>query len=345
MRILYICQGSINKENSVLIGLNNICGLDVHYVFRAENPDVKLIKFKILIDKFFDKIKYPIDRTNFNKRSILSFIKFKPDVVIIIKGTRIFPSTLKFFKSFDNSSLLINYTQDDMMGLHNQTNFFLKGLKYYDYIFTTKSYNLNESELPSLGAKEVKFVDNAFCSHYHKPFNYFYEKNIDIVFIGSAESNRANSILSLANAGFKIDVYGSMWDKKEFKFFKHKNIKINYCELRGFEYSKVISSAKIALCFLRKLNRDLQTVRSIEIPACRTAMVAEYSVEHAKLFEEGKEAIFFRNDNELIYHVEKLLSNKLLLENISSEGYNRCINSGYSYKERFERILKSIRRS
>ena len=62
---------------------------------------------------------------------------------------------------------------------------------------------------------------------------------------------------------------------------------------------KGIAAMQINLGFLRKVNRDIQTDRSVEIPACGGFMLAEYSTEHSLLFKEGVEAVFYRNQNEL----------------------------------------------
>ena len=60
-------------------------------------------------------------------------------------------------------------------------------------------------------------------------------------------------------------------------------------------------------------------------------MLAEFSDEHANLFQENIEAVFFRDNNDLLLKVSYYLENDCLRNAISENGFNRCTKSNYFY--------------
>lgn len=184
------------------------------------------------------------------------------------------------------------------------------------------------------------FTYQGYSKDIHKPI-YAENYNHDVLFIGFPENERIDSILYLANNGIKVDIYGypTAWEKH---VINHPNIINHKKSLDGQEYAKAISNSKITLCFLRKINRDLHTSRSIEIPACKGFMIAERTNEHLDLFEEDKEAIYFDNDKELLEKVAYFLENEDERKKIQENGYKKCLNIDYSYDNMVKKVLSEI---
>ena len=190
-------------------------------------------------------------------------------------------------------TLIAGYSPDDMTIRKNNSLWFLKGLKFYHVYFTTKSFGVRELE--ELGAARASFIGNAYDPETHRPMEVSPEERRKfggaVGFIGAYEDERAEFLFFLAQHGIPVRVWGPNWKQK--CRYSHQNLKIEGKPLWGEDYARGICSFAINLSFLRKMCRDLQTTRSVEVPACGAFMLAERTSEHLDLFEEGKEAEFF----------------------------------------------------
>ncbi len=296
-----------------------------------------------LVSRVLWKIGIPLDLTSTNKRILQEIGAIHYDIVWIEKGNTIWPRTLRSVKKLSPTTQIVSYTEDDMFALHNSSWFYTWGLRHYDVVFTTKSYNCNQDELPALGAKRVVFVDKAYDRHAHRPVE-LTEKDrqnfgADVGFIGSYERDRAESMLFLAQNDISVRVWGTRWDR----FPKsHPNLIMEYKPLYGEDYANGLCATRINLCFLRKMNRDLQTDRTMEIPACGTFMLAERTNEHLRLFKEDKEAVYFSSNQELLKKVRYYLEHEDDRRAIALAGRQRCLSSCYSHHDRLEYMLSVL---
>jgi spore maturation protein CgeB len=252
------------------------------------------------------------------------------------------PETLALFRRYQPKARLVAFAPDDMAARHNQSRQFTESLSLLDAFVTTKSYNV--SELKALGCLRVVFMDNGFDPETHHPVDVGPERKSRIGggvgFIGSYEKIRAASLLALAENGIPVRVWGGVnWRQCR---LSHPNLKLEYKELMGAAYAQAICAFDINLCFLRKLNRDLQTTRSVEIPACGAFMLAERSDEHRRLFEEDREAVFFGDDRELVGKCRHYLDHPAERQRIAEAGYRRC-QGGYSYPRRLQAVLGTLK--
>lgn len=300
--------------------------------------DKKEITKNSLYERIRYKFKIPVDKYRIN-RKFLDYDLSDIDIVFVVKCNELYPNTLKKLKNKYKNLILVNWSQDDMYAKHNRSIYYTLSLKLYDFVITQKSYNCNE--LMSLGARKVLFQNKAYSKDIHKPEKCSDKYNHDIIFIGFPEKERLESIVYLVNNSQKVHVYGypDTWKKLN---LNQDNIVLHEESLYGKDYAEALSCAKISLCFLRKINRDLQTSRSIEIPACKGFMLAERTQEHLDLFEEDKEAVYFDNNEELLKKVTYYLKHEKERRQIAENGYKRCITSGYSYDDRVVQILKEV---
>jgi len=296
-----------------------------------------------LLYRIFWKLRIPLDVTHVNKqiRNAIEHDSF--DVVWIEKGNMIWPWTVRNIKKTAPLVRLISCSEDDMYATHGHSRWYRAGLRVYDLVFTTKMYNL--AELKLFGAKHIGLFLDSYDERIHKPMTLTAVERerftCDVGAIGAYEDERAQSLLYLAEHGVKVNVWGGNWEKMD---NLHANLIIKNEFLFGEEYSKAICATKINLNFLRKINRDEVTSRSVEIPACGGFMLSERTARHMDFFEEGKEVEFFGSNVELLKKIRYFLEKNEERAEIAQAGMKRCVASGYSMRTQLTTMLDTAMR-
>ena len=265
----------------------------------------------------------------------------RPDVVLVDKGLFIRPKTLQCIRS-RSKALLVNYNNDDPFGYCRiGWRLFLQAIPFYDLQFVAREQNV--AEYRARGARRVERLQWAYHPRIHTPQEVSAEDRVrlggTVGFIGDYESDRAQCMHYLAEHGIQVRVWGPNWKRCP---WRHQNLILENRPVWAAEYAKTICSFGIVLGFLRKVNRDTATSRSIEIPACGGFLLAERTGEHQQLFEEGTEAEFFSSKEELLKKVRFYLQNPEARGRIAPAGRKRCQASGYSYQDRLRASLTPI---
>jgi len=306
------------------------------------NQQIVKNRFLLLFDRLLNKIIYStLNEILLNKKVMSATGKIPTDIIWIDKGLQMKPATIKILKNKFPYIKIIHYSPDDMFNPNNQTNNYLNCIPLYDLHVTTKSYNV--AELYYVGAKKVIFVNNAYAPEVHKPYTLTAKEkekySSDVSFIGGPEKERAESINWLAKNGIYITVWGKGWEKY---LTNNPNIVIKSGWFPDEEYCKIICATKINIAFLRKVNRDLQTTRTMEIPACGGFMLAERTDEHMELFKEDEEAAFFSDNEELKRKIVYYLENENERKVIALGALKRCKDSGYDNITMVKKVFKCL---
>jgi hypothetical protein len=263
------------------------------------------------------------------------------DLLWVSKALALRPEVLAAARERHPDMRVVFHSEDDMFGRHNQSRAFRRSLPLYDVVFTHKSYNARPEELPSLGARRVVTVDKCFDRHLHRPVATDDADRLAlggaVGFVGTYERERADAMLALAKAGVPVRVWGGLWESFT---GSHPNLRVERREVRGEDYVRAVCATDVNLGFLRVQNRDLQTDRSVELPACGAFMLAERTDEHARLFEEGAEAEYFADTDELIEKTRRYLADPAARRRIGAAGRERCLRDGYSYHDRLGSMLR-----
>ena len=274
---------------------------------------------------------------------------FQPELIFFVKAYHVEPGTLETVRRTAPSFVYMN---DDMFNPANQTPTFYSNLPNFDLILTTKSYNVRE--LHRAGARRAVYVANAYDPRIHYPCRPSESEREsmggDVAFIGTFRPSRAdflNRIVRLRE--FRLNVWGGGWGTMGRIDYLHRRMQwrslresVHPLELWCGEMGKAIQANRITLGLLYHENRDLQTSRSFEIPACGGFMLAERTEEHRMYFEEDKEAAYFSTFEELRDKLRFYVAHDAARERIAAAGYRRSLESPYRYLDRARFALQQL---
>jgi spore maturation protein CgeB len=342
--VLFI--GDLNQGTRSLMRaqkLKNLCG-GVLTLSNTPVPFIAGVDKPTVLARVLNKLRLPVDETGINDAlRKISRGKWSFDIVWVEKSTMLRPETIRALRDAFPESCLISLSEDDMYALHNRSRYYEKCLPLYDVVFTTKTYNLDE--LKQLGAKRTEFFLDSYDEELHRPlpeYSTIDKKDIDVSFIGTYEPERASSIRWLGEKGIKVVVFGNGWESVK---YDSKKILIKNQAVYGEEYVRTINRTKINLGFLRKINRDQVTSRTMEIAGANSFLLAERTSRHLELFEEGSEAEFFSSESELLTKIESYLSNPGNIISTGNAARNRCILSDYGMSKQIVGILEKLNES
>ena len=276
-----------------------------------------------------------------NKDLLQQCEEIKPDLVFIYRGTHIYPATIKTIKN-KFACKVFGYNNDDPFSdeyANYVWRYYKKSIPYYDHIFSYRWKNIDDYKAmryDSVSLLRSYYLKDKNCHIENLPIDKYKH---DVMFIGHFENDDRDEVIKLlVENSVNVKLYGTEWENSQYyDFFIEKLGKI---EPVYNDYNLALNSAKIALVFLSKLNNDTYTRRCFEIPATKTMMMAEYTDDLNSMFEEGEEAEYFKNKEELLKKIQYYLSHEDELNTIGENGYKRLLNDGHEVVDRCQEILK-----
>jgi spore maturation protein CgeB len=275
--------------------------------------------------------------------------EFAPDMIFVYRGTHITAGTLKRIKQLLPSVVLVGYNNDDPFAKGHHYSLwrhFLKAVPEYDLMLAYRYHNLDD--FLRIGAKRVELLRSWYFPERNHPVTLSVEDKAkyecDVVFIGHYEmDDRKRFLEELVRQGYKLKLFGPGydWDPVLIKSPELRNL-VPVRLVWGEEYNKALNGAKVALCFLSKLNRDTYTRRCFEIPATGTLMLSEYTDDLASLYKEGEEADFFRNQTELIEKLKFYLKDEKRRQLVAANGYRRVLADKHDVVSRMKKVLEWV---
>jgi len=165
---------------------------------------------------------------------------------------------------------------------------------------------------------------------------------IDVLMIGTWFPERGKLFLKLKQNGINVLVYGNRW--KNFEYYKNYKNFINDAINNDDLYVKKIQSSKIAICLPSFENDDDITNKSLEIPYIGSLLLAKDSFTHRSIFKNNVDAVLFKNFDDCLIKVKKLLSDEKKIVKISRNGYEKLkkLKTKLSFEYNIKRIINSL---
>jgi spore maturation protein CgeB len=306
-------------------------------IFEVIDTHVPFYKTHRLLRSFGFRYKKGPLINNINKYIVAALKEETYDLIWVDKAVFVTPKTTALLRS--KAAKLVHFTPDPAFIFH-KSKLFLKSLTYYDFLVTTKSYEL-EHYYKYIKTEKVLYATQGFDAKLHKPSKHLFSKKEGFVFIGHYEDQRAVVLEKLLQNDIKITLAGIKWDVFAKKHQNNSNLIYLGDGVYGKDYVKTLQNAKMAWGALSKWVPELHTTRTFEIPACGTALVTERNSETASFFKNS-DAIFYNDINDLVTQVKYYMSNDKSLETLTEKGTKTLHRQGKDYKSIIHTLLQQI---
>jgi spore maturation protein CgeB len=230
------------------------------------------------------------------------------------------------------------FLTDDPWSPAQKANWFLSALPLYDFAFSPRRANLDD--LSRIGVGQVFYLPFGWDPALSEDRVYSPEElrdyDADVSFVGGGDADRVPYIDALAQAGLRVALYGAQWERSA------ATRELTRGELPHSEFPKAVAAASLALCLVRRVNRDGHSMRTYEVAAVGGCMLAEDTAEHrAILGPEGEAAVYFRSIDEMVRKARWLLEHADVRARLASAVKYRIRVNSNTYDHRLAQILRT----
>ena len=342
MKVLVVGNGASSIHECAVEEAFKVLGCHVDVLYWYSYFESKNLFRKFLL-RFQNKYLIGGSVRKINIDLIKLAIEKKPKLIFIYRGTHIYRKTIKRIKNELSDVVVFGYNNDDPFSKGNQCwvfRHFLKSIDSYDLVFSYRKHNI--ADYISYGAKKVEILMPWYLPQYssegkstNSPYKY------DVIFIGHYEDDQRIAYLkAVSESNLSSGIFGPDWDRCP---------KYNWLErydpiypVHGASYHRALQSARVALCFLSTLNRDVYTRRCFEIPALGVFLLCQYSKELADIFRDGIDVVFFYSPNDMMEKLYFYLAHEELRNKIALSGMTRVRSEGHDVVSRMVYVKSFI---
>jgi hypothetical protein len=233
----------------------------------------------------------------------------------------------------------MNFLTDDPWNPAHHAAWFVRALAHYDHVFSPRTANIED--LRALGCPRVSYLPFAYAAAHHDQSSNAGPGGqgpaCDVVFVGGADRDRVGWVSALVRAGFGVECYGGYWDR--------------FPETRGCargmaapdRLAEVLRRGKVALCLVRRANRDGHSMRTFESAAMGACMLVEDTDHHRRLFgPDGAAVRYFVSREELVDRAGWLVSNVAERFRLAATAQALVVGGSHRYRDRLASMLDAV---
>jgi hypothetical protein len=231
----------------------------------------------------------------------------------------------------------VNYLTDDPWNPTLRSRWFLEAVRSYDRVYSTRRANVGD--LTRHGCRGVAYLPFAFdpaLSFPERPATAEERTRFasDVTFVGGADRDRVPYIAALDRAGLEVSVYGDYWDR----FPQTRRSYRGYADPPTLR--RATGTAKVALCLVRRANRDGHVMRTFEIAAIGACMLVEDTEEHRALFgPDGAAVVYFRSIPEMVAKARALVGDAAERGRLAEAARGVVVRGRHTYGDRLRCML------
>jgi spore maturation protein CgeB len=269
------------------------------------------------------------------QRELRRRLRAEPPGLVVVTG--ILPLAPGVFETVRRQGgQVVNYLTDDPWNPIHRRRHFLANLRRYDHIFSTKQ--ALRRRLERAGARSTSWLPFAYDPALHRPPPLTpgdpERFGVDVAFVGTGARERLPWLAAMADPpGLRCRLYGNSWEGLATPGWERHGA------VRGDDYARAISHARLVLGLLRQANGDLSTDRSYEIGAIGGCGLYADTPEHRALLPDYPAVGFFSTPEQMRQHAERILADPALQASLRERGARALRRPEHTYGERLRQIL------
>ncbi|MBU3542206.1 glycosyltransferase [Polynucleobacter sp. MWH-Loch1C5] len=277
-------------------------------------------------------------------------VSVQPDIIWFYNVQLIAPNVVKELKQTLPTATFVQYANDNPFSSAAKPwlwRNYLNSIPLFDVHFSYRLNNIANYQLA--GAQSTYLLRSYFIPEedFHVPESEIPDRfKCDVVFAGHYEDDgRVEMLEAICQEGYRLNLFGGGWSAALPKLQADSPLRALYpiSPVTKADYRYAICGAKVALCFLSTLNHDTYTRRNFQIPAMKVAMLSQCTDDLTTLYAPDKEAVFFRDKQELIAKLAKLLNDDTWRKSVAEAGYAKVYFAGHDVTNRMKVWLDYLR--